>query len=668
MHEVIPGARVEGEVLLDGDDLYGPGVDPVRGASPGRAWSSSARTRSPRCRSSDNVLAGVKLNNQRMSSKPTPTSCVEKSLRGANLWNEVKDRLDKPGSGLSGGQQQRLCIARAIAVQPEVLLMDEPCSALDPISTFAIEDLIEELKEDYTIVIVTHNMQQAARVSDRTAFFNIAGTGKPGKLIEMRHHGHDLLQPGAAGHRGLRLRPLRLIHSSCRSSPVRKHPGGARQFSRIRPTRAAGGYGARVPSSSSAPELSSGTGRVGIRWFAPFTLAWLALWTVQLTPLQLLIPLQLNTPGDADGWIRGVVQSGLVLGVGGLAAIVAGPLAGALSDRTRSRLGRRRPWALAGTALATASLLALAFAVGPLAVGAAWVGVMVGFAVASSAFTALIADQLTGQRGAASAAVGSAQAIGIVLGVGVVVVSGVGLLGGYLLLAGLMAIGGTLGALLLPDPVPAGPALPIDPTGLSVTSDVLGDGDFVRMLLGRLTGNLGNALGTGLLLFFLMFGIGQPPADAESNLLLLIVVYTVFVVAASVIGGLVSDRTGRRKSMVVVSALIQAVAALIIAVAPTLPVTLVAAALIGVGYGIFNAGGLALATDLLPGQDANAQDLGIVNVSANLGQLLGPVVGAGLIAAVGGFWLLFVAAAVFSVAGAALTATVRVPSPAPKPT
>src|SRR6185436_13683911 len=110
---------------------------------------------------------------------------VEKSLRAANLWEEVKDRLDKPGAGLSGGQQQRLCIARAIAVEPQVLLMDEPCSALDPISTLAIEDLINELKSDYTIVIVTHNMQQAARVSDRTGFFNLAATGRPGRLIEM---------------------------------------------------------------------------------------------------------------------------------------------------------------------------------------------------------------------------------------------------------------------------------------------------------------------------------------------------------------------------------------------------------------------------------------------------------------------------------------------------
>jgi phosphate transport system ATP-binding protein len=131
----------------------------------------------------DNVLAGVKLNNRRIS-KTDADELVEKSLRGANLWNEVKDRLERPGSSISGGQQQRLCIARAIAVEPEVILMDEPCSALDPISTLAIEDLIEELKKDYTIVIVTHNMQQASRVSDKTAFFNIAGTGKPGKLIE----------------------------------------------------------------------------------------------------------------------------------------------------------------------------------------------------------------------------------------------------------------------------------------------------------------------------------------------------------------------------------------------------------------------------------------------------------------------------------------------------
>jgi phosphate transport system ATP-binding protein len=182
MHEVIPGARVEGEVLIDGNNLYAPGVDPVlvrRQVGMVFQRPNPFPTMSIR----DNVLAGVKLNNRKIS-KSDAEDLVEKTLQSANLWNEVKDRLALPGSGLSGGQQQRLCIARAIAVQPDVVLMDEPCSALDPISTLAIEDLIEELKLDYTIVIVTHNMQQASRVSDRTAFFNIAGTGKPGRLIE----------------------------------------------------------------------------------------------------------------------------------------------------------------------------------------------------------------------------------------------------------------------------------------------------------------------------------------------------------------------------------------------------------------------------------------------------------------------------------------------------
>jgi phosphate transport system ATP-binding protein len=182
MHEVIPGARVEGKVLLDGEDIYGSEIDPVNvRRTIGMVFQKPNPF--PTMSIYDNVVAGLRL--QRRYKKPELDVVVEKSLRGANLWEEVKDRLDRPGAGLSGGQQQRLCIARAISVEPQVLLMDEPCSALDPISTLAIEDLMQELKERYTIVIVTHNMQQAARVSDSTGFFNIAGTGAPGKLIEM---------------------------------------------------------------------------------------------------------------------------------------------------------------------------------------------------------------------------------------------------------------------------------------------------------------------------------------------------------------------------------------------------------------------------------------------------------------------------------------------------
>ena len=180
MHEITPGAHVKGDVLLEGKNLYAKDVDPVavrRDVGMVFQRPNPFPTMSIR----ENVLAGVSPNNRKIS-KSDADDLVEWALRGANLWNEVKDRLDNPGIGLSGGQQQRLCIARAVAVHPQVLLMDEPCSALDPISTLAVEDLIEELKQDYTIVIVTHNMQQAARIADYTAFFNLKAVGQPGHL------------------------------------------------------------------------------------------------------------------------------------------------------------------------------------------------------------------------------------------------------------------------------------------------------------------------------------------------------------------------------------------------------------------------------------------------------------------------------------------------------
>jgi phosphate transport system ATP-binding protein len=183
MHELTPGARAEGEITIDDQNIYGPKVDPVHVRRlVGMVFQQPNPF--PTMSIAENVAAGLTLN-QRKIKKSDRDAIVERSLRGAHLWDEVKDRLDKPGSGLSGGQQQRLCIARAIAVEPEVVLMDEPCSALDPIATLAVEDLIAELKKKYTIVIVTHNMQQAARASDTTAFFNITETGEPGRLVEI---------------------------------------------------------------------------------------------------------------------------------------------------------------------------------------------------------------------------------------------------------------------------------------------------------------------------------------------------------------------------------------------------------------------------------------------------------------------------------------------------
>jgi phosphate transport system ATP-binding protein len=170
MHEVISIARMEGRVLLEGEDVYSRGVDPVmlrRRVGMVFQKPNPFPTMSIR----DNVLAGLRLTH-RLDRSRADEIC-ERALRQAALWDEVKDRLDAPGAGLSGGQQQRLCIARSLAVDPEVLLMDEPCSALDPVATARIEDLIHSLKTDYTIVIVTHNMQQAARVSDMTAFYSV---------------------------------------------------------------------------------------------------------------------------------------------------------------------------------------------------------------------------------------------------------------------------------------------------------------------------------------------------------------------------------------------------------------------------------------------------------------------------------------------------------------
>jgi phosphate transport system ATP-binding protein len=181
MHEVTPGGRTEGTLLLHGEDIYGKDVDPVRvRRKVGMVFQKPNPF--PTMSIYDNVIAGLKLGGRRKKSELD--EIVERTLRRAALWDEVKDKLKESGMALSGGQQQRLCIARTLAVEPEVILMDEPASALDPVSTQKIEDAMDELKERYTVVIVTHNMQQAARISDYTGFFYIENMGDPGRLWE----------------------------------------------------------------------------------------------------------------------------------------------------------------------------------------------------------------------------------------------------------------------------------------------------------------------------------------------------------------------------------------------------------------------------------------------------------------------------------------------------
>nr|WP_295011433.1 MFS transporter [uncultured Microbacterium sp.] len=408
--------------------------------------------------------------------------------------------------------------------------------------------------------------------------------------------------------------------------------------------------------------------RVGPLWMTLFTLAWLAIWTVQLTPVQLLLPLQLDTNDQGKDWIAGVVWAGVVLSAGGLVGIVAAPLAGRWSDRTRSRAGRRRPWAIGGSVLSAVGLALTGLVHGPLAVGGAWIVVSVGVSVASAALTATIADQLvTRQRGAASAAASSAQALGIVVGVGAVVLIGLDILSSYLVLAAFILVIGVGTALLLPDP--SSLDLVIERRPADARRSSWRDRDFLWLLVSRLVVNIGNAFGTALLLFFLLYGVRVPSVESEGDLLILIVVYTVFVVIASIVAGVLSDRPSadplrRRRALTAASALVQALSGIVILISPSLVMSAVAAAIMGVGYGGYMAVSLAFATDLLKDPDDHARDLGLVNVSAQLGQLLGPLLGAGLVALVGGFWLLFGAAALLSVGGAVMTFAVRTTSPA----
>lgn len=397
--------------------------------------------------------------------------------------------------------------------------------------------------------------------------------------------------------------------------------------------------------------------RVRGSWFGWFAVVWLVIWAAQLTPIQLLLPLQLNTANTAEGWIGGVLWSGIVLGFGGLAGIIAAPITGSWSDRSTARWGRRKPWALLGVWMAGVGLAALAFADSPWLVAIDWAIVSIGLYVAMTALSAMIADQLTEQRGAASAVVGAANALGVVLGVAAVVLLGLDTRTAYLVLAAVVIVFGTLATVLLPDPLPLERVARTP--GLARQLRSIRDHDFAWMLVGRLVVNIGNALVTALLLFYLLFGLGQSNDDAETNLLLVILVYTVFVVIASAVAGPLSDRAHRRKGFVLGSAVLQGLAAWLILIWPDLTGVLVAAALIGVGFGVFNSVGLAFAADVLPNPDDHALDMGLANVAFNLGQLLGPLIGAALVAAVGGFWLLFVVSGLCSVLGGLSTLFVR---------
>ena len=419
-----------------------------------------------------------------------------------------------------------------------------------------------------------------------------------------------------------------------------------------------------TPSPAGAPlpvQFRDPTIRVSGGWIAAFAVVWLGVWMAQLTPIQLLLPEQIEERlGAGAYWVDSVVAFGVISGIGGAAAILAYPLTGALSDRTTSRFGRRRPWIAAGALLFGVSLALLGRQDGLVGIGICWVLATVGFCVMTAALTATVSDQVpVDQRGYVSGWLAAPQAVGTILGLVLVLYVFTGRALGYLAVAFLLVVL-TAPFLLRPDAVlPRSERPPMTLRSLieGLWINPRTHRDFGWTLLGRVLTNLGNALGTSLLLYFLMFGLGD--AEAEDDLLLLTLAYLLALVIAALTLGRLSDRLGRRRLFVVISSVLQAVSALILAFAPSVGTAFVAAALLGAGYGTFLAVDQALATQVLPDPHTRGKDLGIMNIALVVPQAIAPLLGAPLVAWLGGFGALFVLAAVVSLLGAAAVWRVR---------
>lgn len=408
--------------------------------------------------------------------------------------------------------------------------------------------------------------------------------------------------------------------------------------------------------------LAEPTVRVPVRWIAAFATAWLGIWMAQLTPVQLLLPLQVDAiRGTGDDWVASVVAFGVISGIAGACALVAYPLAGALSDRTTARWGRRRPWIAGGAVLFAAALCALGQQTTYVGVGICWSLAAVGFCTLTAALTATISDQVpVGQRGLVSGWISAPQAVGTILGLLLVTALALGTAAGPVVLAILLLVLVVPFLLVAPDaPLDRGDRPPLTLRALLAGFWVSprAHPDFGWTLASRVLVNIGNALGTTLLLYFLLFGLGRE--DAEGDLILLTLVYMVFLIAASLGLGRLSDRMGRRKPFVVVAAGLQALAALLLAVVPDFTVALVAAALLGVGYGAFLSVDQALATQVLPDPATRGKDLGVMNIATTVPQAVSPLLGAWIVAAFAGFVGLFLLAGLVTILGALAVLPVR---------
>jgi MFS family permease len=394
------------------------------------------------------------------------------------------------------------------------------------------------------------------------------------------------------------------------------------------------------------------TARVSRGWTVRFALLWFGFWTANLAPVQLVLPNQFDHLDHAHK----VRDFGLVSGITGIAALIALPLFGALCDRTRSRIGRRRVWIMGGTAVFAAGLIATGLQTTWVGVGIAWLIATLGIDMATAGATAAIADEVPDeQRGAISAAIYGPQAVGILVGVALLTaLDNDGVLG-YGVLAIVLVVCAAPFLRWYRD----APGIPTPP--LTVRSVLAGmwvrNADFGWAFGGRLLVNLGNALGTTYLLYFLQDDLKL--ADPDNGLLLLSAVYLVFTLAATVWGGRASDRSGRRRSYVALAASLQAVASFLLTFFPSYGVALVGAAFLGAGYGAYMSVDQALITAVLPDAASRAKDLGIMNVGSVGPQALAPLAASLIISELGGYPVLFAVSGVTTVIGALMVYRIR---------
>lgn len=402
-------------------------------------------------------------------------------------------------------------------------------------------------------------------------------------------------------------------------------------------------------------------------WIALFATAWLGIWMAQLTPIQLLLPTQVEAimpkfaVADPRAWVNNVLAFGIVSGIAGVCALIAFPLTGALSDRCTSRFGRRRPFILGGAVIFALGLIVLGAQTTIAGVAVVWSVALVGFCVLTASLTAVISDQVpVNQRGVVSSWISAPQAIGTILGLLLVAVLGLTIFVGYAVVGVLVVVLVVPFVLRVPDAIlPSSDRAPLTLRGAVVGFWISPRQypDFGWTLLSRILANFGNAFGTALLLQFLQYGLHR--RDAQGDLITLVFIYLVFVVLASLAAGILSDRLGRRKPFVFVSSTLQAIAALMLAFIPSFGVAMLAAGILGLGYGCFLSVDQALATQVLPDAHTRDKNLGIMNIATAVPQAFAPLIGGLLVAALAGFAGLFVLAAAAALLGALAVLPIR---------